>query len=56
MDQELLQLLPILRHLKAAEDVRDDLAEIDNFGRLLSGLRYSLAMTEESDWMPVETC
>jgi len=56
MDQELLQLLPILRHLKAAKDVRDELAEIYYVGRFLSGLRYSLAMTEESDWMRVETC
>jgi len=53
MDQELLQLLPILRHLKAAEDVRDDLAGIYYVGLFLSELRYSLAMTEESDWMPV---
>jgi len=56
MDQELLQLLPILRHLKAAEDVRDELAEIYNVGRFLSGLGYSLAMAEECDWMCVETC
>jgi len=56
MDQELLQLLPILRHLKAAEDVRDELAEIYYVGRFLSGLRYNLAMAEECDWMCVETC
>jgi CTD small phosphatase-like protein 2 len=55
MDQELLQLLPILRHLKAVKDVREELAEIYYVERFLSGLRYSIAMAEECDWMCVET-
>jgi len=36
MDKELLQLLPILNHLKAVKDVRDELAEIYLHGGFLS--------------------
>jgi len=55
MDQELSQLLPILQHLKSADDVRDELSKIFKVGCFLDGLRYSLAGVEESDWMCVES-
>jgi len=53
MDQELLQLLPILRHLKEVEDVRDELAELYQVGRFLSEL--SLVVSEYCEWMCLET-
>jgi len=56
MDEEFSHLLQILRHLKTAEDVRDELSEIFKIGWFLEGLRYSLALAEECDWMCVEAC
>jgi len=49
MDKELLFLLPILSHLKAVKDVRDELAEIYDLGEFLSELRCSLAIAETYD-------
>jgi len=49
MDQELLQILPILRHLNGVKDVRDELAEIYLLGRFLMELRYDLAIAATYD-------